>query len=166
MTKRQVVIHSGNCKLKITTNKPTLFSRIIITLLFVLSILSILLWIYLSINKKWDYFEYLFFSIICIFLLILSQRMIHNSSFTIESISNQFLINGKYLHSNMDSKCLVVYEYAGETIINSIGNLSIKMGGREYKIFNSASEQTINEIKSALNEFFAISLNVEKKILY
>jgi hypothetical protein len=29
-----------------------------------------------------------------------------------------------------------------------------------------ASEQTINEIKSALNEFFAMPLNVEKKILY
>jgi hypothetical protein len=81
-------------------------------------------------------------------------------------MSNQFLINGKYFHSKMDPKSLVIYEFAGETIINSIGNISIKMGSREYKIFNSASEQTVNEIKAALDDFFDISLNVEKKNLY
>jgi hypothetical protein len=63
----------------------------------------------------------------------------------------------------MDSKSLVVYEYAGETLINSIGNLSIKMSDREYKIFNSASEQTINEIKSALNEFFCYIVKCGKR---
>lgn len=62
---------------------------------------------------------------------------------------------------------LKVYRISSLLMVNTIiVTWTLKVGGREYKIFNSASEQTINEIKSALNEFFAISLNVEKKILY
>ena len=110
------------------------------------------------------YFFISSFSFLVLFGLVV-RKSISPPQFRIKSLPNGFLVNGASFHLESESKYLIVYEFAGETLINSVGSLSLQIGHREYELFISANENTITKIRVALKDFFQTDLVVKKKLL-
>ena len=119
---------------------------------------------YLRKNIKTEYFI-LFTVLFFVAFYLFNKLSLKVQIIKINRVNNRYRLPDGAVHRMDVRKSVVLYEYAGETLVNAIGNLYLKFNNSEYPLYYSANESEINEIKSSLEAFFLEPLLIEQKKL-
>lgn len=101
------------------------------------------------------FFEFLGFSVLFfLFYYLINRKNLKSEIIMIEKIDEgKFRVNKELLINKNDSIELLLYEYSGELLMRSVGNLFLRVNYLEIRIVNGITESNLNEILNLLKRF-------------
>lgn len=153
--------------LVITKNNASFHKEIIVFVLYTLTIYGLIFLFYFFLREKiatWAFiiFSFVFFSV----FFLMNREKLRRRIIGIERCDDKYFLNKIFSHKIEEPKKIVLYEFIGETFINSIGNISLKISNKEYPLYYAATDESASYIKSKLEDFFQEELEIQKRKIF
>lgn len=167
MQQVKIVFKKEKKSITIQKNRHSYYKEILVFSVFTFTIYATLTLFYLPFKESTPLWIFYLASAIYFYLFfLLNRKKINYSLLTIKRDGNTYVINKKFIHKTDVSIKIILYEFAGEALLQSVGNIFLSVNNKEYLLYYAATEETIEYIKTSLDLFFNKKLLCERKFIY
>ncbi len=163
----EIVINVDKDTLTLSQSRKSFVKNILYFCFLCLFILGGLSLFYFFLNDRINIWTYIVSaSIIVLLYFLLNKKRLRSAIIKLRINGNFLIINDQIKFDVTCNKKMILYEFTGETLINTEGNLFLNLNNCEYPLAYGVTLNTIDQIHKAIDLFFGEPILLEKGKIY